>query len=84
VPLVCVAAVQLLRRAPIGYLLAVMILVLNVCIGVLLMGAGVAQLTAAVPLTPAEIVAKMLSFAVLTLVAAGLLATLHRAARSAR
>jgi len=61
-----------------------MILVLNVCIGVLLMGAGVAQLTAAVPLTPAEIVAKMLSFAVLTLVAAGLLATLHRAARSAR
>jgi hypothetical protein len=80
VPVVCLAAVQLVRRAPAGYLLTVLILVLNVCIGVLLLGAGLAQLIADVPLTPAEIIAKMLSFAVLTLVAGGLLVTLHRSA----
>jgi hypothetical protein len=78
VPVVCLAAVQLLRRAPVGYLLTVVILVLNVCIGVLLMGAGLAQLGAGIALTPAEIVAKMLSFAILTLVAGGLLATIYR------
>ena len=44
-------------------------------------GAGLAQLIAGVPLTPGEIVAKMLSFAVLTLVAGGLLAALYRSAR---
>jgi len=82
VPAVCFAAVQLLRRAPVGYLLAVVILVLNVCIGVLLMGAGLAQLAADVPLTPGEIVAKMVSFAVLTLVAGGLLITLYRSGDS--
>ncbi|HYO18083.1 MAG TPA: hypothetical protein VES02_05380, partial [Dermatophilaceae bacterium] len=54
----------------------------NICIGVMLMGAGLAQLVADVPLTPAEIAAKMLSFAILTLVAGGLLATLYRAARN--
>jgi len=80
VPVVCLAAIQLLRRVPMGYLLTVVILVLNVCIGVLLMGAGLAQLVADLPLTPAEIVAKMLSFAILTLVAGGLLATLYRSA----
>lgn len=82
VPVVCLAAVQLVRRAPAGYLLTVLILVLNVCIGALLLGAGLAQLIADVPLTPAEIIAKMLSFAVLTLVAGGLLATLYRSARA--
>ena len=51
------------------------------------MGQGVAQLVSGVPMTPAEIVAKMLTFAVLTLVAGGLLARLarvglHRKARA--
>jgi hypothetical protein len=82
VPVVCLTAVLLLRRAPAGYLLSVLILVLNVCIGVMLLGAGLAQLLADVPLTPGEIIAKMLSFAVLTLVAGGLLATLYRSARA--
>jgi hypothetical protein len=58
----------------------VVVLVLNVCIGALLLGAGVGQLVADVPLTPAEIVAKMLSFAILTFVAGGLLGTLYRSA----
>lgn len=80
IPVVCLAAVRLVQRAPVGYLLTVVVLVLNVCIGALLMGAGLAQLAADVPLAPGEIVAKMLSFAVLTLVAGGLLITLHRSA----
>jgi hypothetical protein len=79
---VFVAAVQLLRRAPSGYLITVVVLVLNVCIGALLLGAGLAQLVADVSLNPAEIVAKMLSFAALTFVAGGLLATLYRSYRT--
>jgi hypothetical protein len=82
VPVVVVAAVQLLRHEPAGYLSVVVILVLNVCIGALLTGAGLAQLMAHVPLTPGEIVSKMLSFAILTLVAGGLLVALHRTAAS--
>ncbi len=54
---------------------------MNVCIGVLLMGQGVAQLVSGVPMTAGEVVAKMLTFAVLTLVAGGLLARMARAAR---
>ena len=62
-------------------------LVVNVCVGTLLIGQGIAQLVSGVPLTPAQIVAKMLSFAVLTLVAGGLLARMawwgaHQAARA--
>jgi hypothetical protein len=82
VPVVCLAGVQLIRRRATGYLLAVVILVLNVCIGALLLGAGLAQLIADVPLTAGEIVAKMLSFAVLTVVAGGLLGALYRSARA--
>jgi hypothetical protein len=74
VPAAVVAGVLVLRRRPAGRVLALVMLVLNVCIGVLLMAQGVAQLVAGIPLTPAEIVAKMATFATLTLVAGGLLA----------
>ena len=62
-------------------------LVINLCVGTLLMGQGLAQLVSGVPMPPAEIVVKMLTFAVLTLVAGGLLARLawggaHQAARA--
>lgn len=81
VPVVVIAAVQLLRRQPVGTVLTFVLLVMNVCIGVLLMGQGVAQLVSGVPLTAGEIVAKMLTFAALTLVAGGLLARMALAAR---
>ena len=81
VPVVVIAAVQLLRRQPVGAALTFVLLVMNVCIGVLLMGQGVAQLVSGVPMTAGEIVAKMLTFAVLTLVAGGLLARMAAAAR---
>lgn len=73
VPLVVAAAVLVLRRRPWGAALTLVMLTLNACIGVLLMGQGAAQLLDGVPLTVAEIVAKMATFATLTLVAGGLL-----------
>lgn len=81
VPVVVIAAVQLLRRRPVGPVLTLVLLVTNVCIGVLLMGQGVAQLASGVPMTAGEIVAKMLTFAALTLVAGGLLVRMGLAAR---
>jgi hypothetical protein len=74
VPIALIAAVQLLRQRPLGSVLALVMLVINVCIGVLLVAQGAAQLVSGVPLTTGEIVTKMLTFAVLTLVAGGLLA----------
>ena len=87
VPVAVLAAAKLLRRRPSGRVLTLIMLVVNLCVGTLLMGQGVAQLVSGVPMTPAEIVAKMLTFAVLTLVAGGLLARLawsgaHQAARA--
>jgi hypothetical protein len=73
VPVAVIAAVQLLRSRPDGSVLDLVMLVLNVCIGILLMAQGAAQLVLGVPMTIGEIIAKMLTFAVLTLVAGGLL-----------
>lgn len=73
VPVVVVTTVLLHRGRPMGGLLTLLMLVLNVCIGVLLMSQGVAQLVLDVPLTVGEIVVKMATFAVLTFVAGGLL-----------
>jgi hypothetical protein len=84
VPVATIAAVQLLTQRPMGRVLALIMLVVNVCIGAVLMAQGVAQLVSGVPLTVGEIVTKMLTFAALTLVASGLLArTAHLGARSA-
>jgi hypothetical protein len=74
VPVAVIAAVQIMTQRPIGRVLALVMLVVNVCIGVVLMAQGVAQLVSGVPLTVGEIVTKMLTFAALTLVAGGLLA----------
>lgn len=73
VPAVGFAAYLLVRRRPAGYALTAGLLVLNVLIGILLVSQGVAQLADGVPLTTGEVVGKMLSFAVLTLLAGGML-----------
>jgi membrane protein implicated in regulation of membrane protease activity len=65
-----------------GSVLALIMLVLNVCVGVVLMAQGVAQLLSGVPLTVGEIITKMLTFAALTLVAGGLLARMARTQRT--
>ena len=66
-------AVLLLPRAS-GRVLALVVLVLNVCIGVVLLAQGAAQLVYDVPLTVAEIVARSVTFLALTVVAGALLA----------
>jgi hypothetical protein len=81
VPVVVLAAVLLRRRAPPGYVLTLTVLVLNVTIGLMLMGQGAAQLLAGVPMTPGEIVSKMLTFAALTIVAGTILAIMTRTHR---
>jgi hypothetical protein len=73
VPVVVITIVKLLRQRPSGRVLVLTLLVLNVCIGVVLMAQGLAQLVSGVQLTVGEIVAKMLTFAALTLIAGGLL-----------
>jgi hypothetical protein len=73
VPVAIIAAVQLIRGRPEGSVLTLVMLIVNVCIGILLIAQGVAQLASGVPMTIGEIIAKMLTFAVLTLVAGGLL-----------
>jgi hypothetical protein len=81
VPVVLLAVVLLHRLEPAGSALALVMLVVNVCIGVLLMAQGVAQLAAGVPMTFGEIAVKMLTFAALTLVAGGLLMRMALRAR---
>ena len=61
-----------------GRVLALIMLVVNICIGVVLMAQGIAQLVSGVPLIIGEIVTKMLRFAALTLVAGGLLGRMAR------
>jgi hypothetical protein len=82
VPVVVIAAVMVLARRPGGRGLAFVILVLNVCIGVLLLAQGTAQLVLGVPLTTGEIIGLMLTFAALTLVAGALLTRMAVLARA--
>ena len=77
-PTAALAAILLRRGRPQGYRLATVMLILNVTIGAMLMGQSAAQLVAGVPLTTGEIVGMILSFAALTVVAAGLLGVLVR------
>lgn len=83
VPVAVIAAVQVLWRRPQGRVLAFIMLVINVCIGVLLLAQGLSQLISGVPMTVGEIIGKMLTFVALTLVAGGLLARMALAFRDA-
>jgi hypothetical protein len=82
VPVALLAAVRLLQRRPLGSALALIMLVINACIGVVLLSQGVAQLVSGVPLTAGEILTKMLTFAALTLIAGGLLTRMAHQARA--
>ncbi len=78
VPAVAVTAVLLRRGAALGPLAATAMLSLNVALGLALVGQGVAQLLADVPMTAGERVGAMASFAVMTVVAGVLLTRLLR------
>jgi hypothetical protein len=78
VPAVAAAAVLLHSGASLGPLAATAMLSLNTALGVALMGQGVAQLLADVPMTAGERVGAMVSFAVMTVAAGVLLGRLLR------
>jgi predicted phage tail protein len=78
VPAVAVTAVLLRRGAALGPLAATAMLSLNVALGLALVGQGVAQLLADVPMTVGERVGAMASFAIMTVVAGVLLSRLLR------
>ena len=78
VPAAFVAADLLARRAPLGYLLGAMMTILNVTIGLMLIGQGAAQLLAKVPLPIGAILGFMVWFAISTAVALCLTVVLFR------
>jgi len=78
VPAVAATALLLHRDAAFGPLAATSMLSLNVALGLALLGQGVAQLLADVPMTSGERIGAMASFAVMTLVAGTLLTRLAR------
>jgi hypothetical protein len=82
VPVAVIAAVQLLRQRPLGSVLALVMLVINVCVGVVLMAQGRSAVGRS--LTVGEIITKMLTFAALTLAAGGLLTRMAHQARATR
>jgi hypothetical protein len=59
------AAIQLLRRAPLGYLLAAILNIMLVLVAAMVIGQTVMQLRAGVPLTAGEIIGKSASFVVM-------------------
>jgi len=78
VPAVAATAVLLRARAPLGPLAAAAMLSLNVALGVALVGQGVAQLLADVPMSNGERAGAMASFALMTVIAGVLLSRLLR------
>jgi hypothetical protein len=76
VPAVAATGWLLHRAKAFGLLAATAMLALNVALGAALIAQGVAQLAVGVPVAPGEVVGAMVSFAVMTLVAAALLVPL--------
>lgn len=78
VPAAFIAGGLLARRKPLGYLLGSTMTILNVTIGLLLLGQGAAQLISRVPLPIGAILGFMGSFAISTIVATVLTIVLFR------
>ena len=77
-PACYLAGVLLLRRRPLGYLLVTVLLILLILIGLIVAGQSVMQVRAGVPLTVAEVLAYVIPFMGLSLVAVGFLLALLR------
>ena len=72
------AAIQLFRRAPMGYLLSGVLNIMLALVAAMVIGQTVMQLRAGVPLTPGEIIGKSASFVVMGAVAIWLTIVLLR------
>jgi hypothetical protein len=78
VPAALLAGVLLLRRAPLGYPLAAVMLMLNALIGLVVIGQTVAHRFAGVPLTVGQFIAYVGSFVAMSLFATFFIVTLLR------
>lgn len=77
-PTMFLAGILLRRQTPLGYFLATVMVLVNVTIGIALIGQGIAQIVLQVPLPIGAIIGFMLSFAIMTLIALGLTIILFR------
>jgi hypothetical protein len=78
-PSAFIAGVLILRREPLGYLIAVPLLVLEALLAPLVAAMTVSQVQAGVTFTTGEIVGPIVGFAVLALIALGFLVAILRA-----
>jgi hypothetical protein len=77
-PLLVAAAVLVLRREPLGYLLAVPLLVLEVMLAPMIAAQTVGQLQAGVTLSAGEVIGPVTGFVILAAVAAWFLVAIAR------
>lgn len=77
-PAAFLGGVLVLRRAPLGYVLAATLLTLNALVGVMVVGQSIAQTLAGITLSTVEWVAFVGTFVVMSVVAVWLLALLFR------
>ncbi len=68
-PATFISGALILRRSPLGYLIALSLLVLEAMLAPLIVAQTVSQLAAGVTFTPAEIIGPIAGFVVLALVA---------------
>jgi hypothetical protein len=84
VPGAVLAGALILRRAPLGYVLALPLLVLEVLLAPLIAAQTIGQIAAGVSFTAAEVIGPMAGFVTLALVAAWLLTAILRGLRGRR
>ncbi len=77
-PACYLAGILLLRRRPLGYLLAAVLLILLILIGLIVAGQSVMQILAGVPLTVTEVLAYVIPFVSLSIIAVRFVVALLR------
>jgi hypothetical protein len=77
-PAAFLGGVLVLRREPLGYVLAATLLVLNALVGVMVVGQSIAQTLAGITLSTVEWAAFVGTFVVMSMIAVGLLILLFR------
>jgi hypothetical protein len=72
------AGILLSKRTPLGYFLGMLMALINVTVGIALIGQGIAQIVLQVPLPIGAIIGFMLSFAIMTFIALALTIVIFR------
>jgi hypothetical protein len=77
-PTMFLAGILLSKRTPLGYFLGMLMALINVTVGIALIGQGIAQIVLQVPLPIGAIIGFMLSFAIMTFIALALTIVIFR------